>query len=425
MYKIDNLYYRINALVLFSGFKDIPGIKSFLKLSEAYLEYKFEDEDDYDDQFEALNRIIKKYSAFVKDIYEGGGDLGHLVKTYINTGDNLYVSKHISGDLNPEIESALKNELKTLQALSDLTSEDFIGLIDENFSIFKNSSVDLPKWSNSKINVKKEFDALLKNISTKGYGVFSENNVFKVRNNNLVPVKNVDAQSLEQLYGYDRERNLVLENTKALALGKPASNVLLYGDAGTGKSTTVKAAALHFAPKGVRLIEFNKNEVGLIPDIAENLAGSPLKFIFFIDDLTFSDNDENYYALKGILEGNVSGTAPNILIYATSNRRHLVKESMADRQGDDLHLNDTLQETMSLSSRFGLTITFSKPAKDLYLSIVENLAIEHGLIKKSKKKADKELENLFSRAEAFAIRSNGRSPRTAKQFVVLAKNGLA
>ena len=128
------------------------------------------------------------------------------------------------------------------------------------------------------------------------------------------------------------------------------------------------------------------------------------------------EGDDAFSCLKGILEGGVTGSSANIAIYATSNRRHLVKESIEARQGSGLHLNDTLQETMSLSARFGLTITFSKPEKDLYLEIVASLAAESGL--------DMEETELFKRAEAFAIRSNGRSPRTAKQFVQLAKIGL-
>ena len=157
---------------------------------------------------------------------------------------------------------------------------------------------------------------------------------------------------------------------------------------------------------GVRLIEFDKTQLSEIPALMEQLVASPLKFIFYIDDLSFVEGDDAFSCLKGILEGGVTGSSANIAIYATSNRRHLVKESIEARQGSGLHLNDTLQETMSLSARFGLTITFSKPEKDLYLEIVASLANE---------------AELFKRAEAFAIRSNGRSPRTAKQFVQLAK----
>ena len=148
----------------------------------------------------------------------------------------------------------------------------------------------------------------------------------------------------------------------------------------------------------------------------EELAANPLRFVLFIDDLSFTGNDDNFSALKATLEGGVSGCGDNVVIYATSNRRHLVKESFADRVGDELHLNDTMQETMSLSARFGLTVTFQKPDKEEYLQIVKSLAAEYGV------KMDE--AELFRRAEAHAIRKNGRSPRTAKQFIELLKIGV-
>ncbi len=405
---------QLKALTIFRDLKQHPIIYSLLDVLESL-------------NCEDGEYILEMYSALCAEIYESGGDLAGFIKDYIKTGDNLYVEKHLVGGVTPEMERALSGELDVLQKLSRLSSEDILNAMKEMNAELER--IALPTWNNSKIMAKKEFDAMIKTLDTKGYGIFADSKMFKVRDGELVPIKKADYQTLDQLYGYDRERNMVLRNTESLASGKTASNVLLYGDAGTGKSTTVKACAAHYASKGVRLIEFDKKQVQEIPGFAEKLSNSPLKFIFFIDDLTFTKNDDDYYALKGILEGNVSGTSPNILIYATSNRRHLVKESMADREGDDLHLNDTLQETMSLSSRFGLTITFSKPAKDLYLSIVENMAMEQGLLSsgkaKSKGSREKQLEDLLTRAEAFAIRANGRSPRTAKQFIVLAKNNLA
>ena len=161
--------------------------------------------------------------------------------------------------------------------------------------------------------------------------------------------------------------------------------------------------------EGLRLIEVKKNQLFRLPSLLEQLAENPLKFIIFIDDLSFAGNDEHFAALKATLEGSVTACAKNTVIYATSNRRHLVKETMEERSGDDIHLNDTLQELMSLSARFGMTITFQKPDKDGYLAIVKHLAKEYGL--------EMSEEELCTKAEGFAIRQNGRSPRTAKHFV--------
>lgn len=412
MKKIEKLYLKVNTMAIFDGFPDTSVGTALCNCLKIAL-------DDYDYGAEA---VMNSYAELCTSIYEEGGDIGLLVREHIRSGDNLYMEKYLEGSITEEMDDAAFEELKTLQDVASLKPDAVIEALDEKYGWeIPLGELNLPRWKNTTISARKEFENSLKDVYTKGYGVFLDSYMFKVRNGELIPAKNADYQTLDQLYGYDRERNLVLQNTEALAMGSPASNVLLYGDAGTGKSTTVKACAAYYGDLGVRLIEFDKNQVQEIPELAEELASSPLKFIFFIDDLTFTENDDDYYALKGILEGNVSGTAPNILIYATSNRRHLVKESMAERQGNDIHLNDTLQETMSLASRFGLTVTFSKPAKDLYLSIVESLAIEQGLVKN---KDDKKLEDILTRAEAFAIRSNGRSPRTAKQFIVLAKNGL-
>jgi hypothetical protein len=233
--------------------------------------------------------------------------------------------------------------------------------------------------------------------------------MFIVENGEIVPIKSPDTTRLSELIGYQRERKVVIDNTKALLLGKPASNVLLYGDAGTGKSSTVKAVANEFADKGLRIIQMQKKNIHDIPKIMDSLSVNPLKFIIFIDDLSFNSDDNDFSTLKAILEGNVSSRANNVVIYATSNRRHLVKESFSDREGDDIHFNDAVQELTSLSERFGLSVKFSQPVKKDYLTIV------HELVKAYNVNIDPhELDIL---AERFVI-SRGRSPRSAKQFVM-------
>ena len=193
-------------------------------------------------------------------------------------------------------------------------------------------------------------------------------------NGEITPLKSADKITAEDLIGYEAEREKVILNTKALISGKPAANILLCGDAGTGKSSTVKAVANMFACEGVRLIEVQKEQLMSLPVIMEEINHNPLKFIIFIDDLSLNKTEEGFGTLKAILEGSASAKAHNAVIYATSNRRHLVKESFSDRDGDDIHRNDTIQELLSLSERFGLTVQFSKPNKELYLKIVKSLA---------------------------------------------------
>jgi len=208
---------------------------------------------------------------------------------------------------------------------------------------------------------------------------------------------------------YVRERGIVLNNTKALLAGKPAANILLSGDAGTGKSTTVKAVANALSGEGLRIIEIRKDQLRLIPGILDELSDNPLKFILFIDDLSFGKDDDSFSALKAVLEGSVTARSGNVLVYATSNRRHIVKETFSDREGDDIHRNDTMQELVSLSERFGIHITFSRPTKETYLRIVRHLTAEKGI--------DMDDTELTLSAERFALERGGRSARLAGQFV--------
>lgn len=352
---------------------------------------------------------VRHYSNFTAQLYPYTASFTDYIRTLVLRDDNFYVKNTAAGmHIADEIKQALENELIVLQKLASLTSSqvrEFIGY--EGF---------LPAWTVQHTDLQSDFMEKLSNIDKVGYGIYAKYTFFRLDDGEIVPVAHPDFQGLDELFGYERERSIIIKNTTSFADGTGASNMLLYGDAGTGKSSTVKAVCASLAPKGLRVIEVKKNQLYQIPDIMEELASNPLKFVLFIDDLSFTGNDDNFSALKAILEGSVSGCGDNVVIYATSNRRHLIKESFADRVGDELHINDTMQETMSLSARFGLTVTFQKPDKDEYLMIVKSLAAEYGV--------EMDEAELFRRAEAHAIRKNGRSPRTAKQFIELLKIGV-
>lgn len=355
------------------------------------------------------NNAVRLYSEFVAALYPNTSDLTSYIRSRIAQDDNFYIKNRAAKlHIDSEIQEAAKQELAVLQRIAALKSDDVKDIIDyDGF---------LPAWTNHEVDLQYDFAEKLNNIARNGYGIFAKYNFFRIEDKRIVPVAYPDFQPLGNLFEYERERNLIIKNTQALLSGEGASNLLLYGDAGTGKSSTVKAVAAHFAPKGLRIIEVKKNQLCQIPYILEELSANPLKFILFIDDLSFTGNDDNFSALKATLEGSISGCGANVAIYATSNRRHLVKESFRDRAGDELHLNDTMQETMSLAARFGLTITFQKPDKDVYLAIVKSLAEEYGI--------EMAEEELVKKAEAHAIRKNGRSPRTARQFIELLKIGI-
>lgn len=387
---------QIDSLTVFSHIKQDEVISSLRRLLDALTTKSGDD-------------AVRLYSEFTAALYPHTASLTDYVRTLMIQDDNFYVKSRAAG-LEPDVEimDAVDAEIDILCSIAALKSEDIRSAISYDGY--------LPSWKTHDTDLRYDFMEKLRNITKTGYGIFAKYAFFRVDNGQIVPVAHPDYQEMNQLFEYERERDLILKNTEALVNGTGASNMLLYGDAGTGKSSTIKAVAHHLAPQGLRIIEVKKNQLYQIPAIIEELSANPLKFILFIDDLSFTGNDDNFSALKATLEGSISGCGDNTVIYATSNRRHLIKETFGDRAGDELHLNDTMQETMSLAARFGLTITFQKPDKDEYLSIVKALATEYGI--------EMSEEELFKKAEAHAIRKNGRSPRTAKQFIELLKIGI-
>ena len=306
-------------------------------------------------------------------------------------------------DIPHSIQEALSFELGILQELSQMVPDDF------KMKGFKAS------WVTHSVNFESEYYDRLSHIEQFGFGDYARFTTFRLELTGqepgfvLKPVEYPDPICFSDLIGYDLQRQQVIANTEILLKGRLASNVLLYGDAGTGKSATVKAIANEFSNRGLRLIELGKKELHLLPKLLDLLAKNPLKFILFIDDLSFQENDDDFSALKAVLEGSVSVRSNNTVIYATSNRRHIVKETFQAREGDEIHRNDTMQETISLSERFGMKVYYEKPKKDLYQEIVFGLADQYGL------NIDREI--LALKAEQFALRKAGRSARAARQLI--------
>lgn len=228
------------------------------------------------------------------------------------------------------------------------------------------------------------------------------------------PIEAIDAPDpvrLADLIGYEVERELVVRNTEHFVAGRTANNVLLYGDRGTGKSSTVKALLNEYAERGLRLIEVPKARLDDLPHILAHLRNRRERFILFVDDLSFDDGETHYKDLKAVLEGGIELRPPNVLLYATSNRRHLVVERFADRGGplDEIHASDTAQEKLSFSDRFGIAVTFAAPDQERYLQIVDGLAAARGI--------DLPRSELRRRSLEWATWQNGRSARTARQFI--------
>lgn len=388
-----------------------------------------------------ISRFINKYNDFYfKLVKSGGSCFKQYIIEKIIFDENIY-----SMTMDKQYKEIVKNDLDNLMKIATVTSEELVSHAKSSFKGTKldlNDIENLPKLNSSdcKINNKyypKHILDLINILSLSdkwsncvndimlfhkkyGTGEFARYRAFiweEVKNvKTLRGIENPDKVELEDLIGYQIKRNIVIENTEQFIGGFPANNMLLYGDRGTGKSATIKAILNKYYIEGLRIIEIPKESLTDFAEVIRDLRKRPQKFIVFIDDLTFEEGETGYTALKAVLEGSVESKPENVLIYATSNRRHLVKEYFHERKGlvssdpnEEVHASDSIQEKLSLADRFGITVVFSSPTQDEYLEIIE------GLVKMRDINIDR--DELRSRALEWEVRHNGRSARTAKQFV--------
>jgi uncharacterized protein len=247
----------------------------------------------------------------------------------------------------------------------------------------------------------------------RGVGRFGNYWAFRWQQRELVGLAHPDPVALHNLVGYDWQRQALVKNTESLLNGNSSLNVLLYGSRGTGKSSLVKSLLTTYGHQGLRLVEIAKSDLQDLPLVIEQVRHSPQKFIFFVDDLSFEADEEHFKALKVVLDGSITARPRNVVVYATSNRRHLIREYFSDRPAprdqDELSTWDTVQEKLSFSDRFGLTLTFEPTDQDTYLKIIFHRAQEQGLTL--------DPDQLKFRALQWATQQNGRSGRTARQFI--------
>lgn len=253
-----------------------------------------------------------------------------------------------------------------------------------------------------------------------GSGLFAQYRAFRWQGGQFIGIRYPDPIKLSTLVGYESQRDTLLKNTEFLLSGEMALHVLLYGSRGSGKSSLVKALLNEYKERSLCLVEVAKSDLKDLPEIVEHLRGVPQKFIIFVDDLSFEEDDDAFKALKVVLEGNLTARPQNVVVYATSNRRHLIREFFVDRpapkDNDEIHAWDTMQEKLSFSDRFGLTLTFEPANQDTYLNIVRHLAAQAEI--------NITPEELKYQALQWATRHNGRSGRTARQFIDFLKADL-
>ena len=268
------------------------------------------------------------------------------------------------------------------------------------------AGTDLPLWGTGPLPT---LGALMDSYRTRGCGQFARCRAFVWENGGLYPVEQPDYVPEGEMLGYERQRAQLAANTRAMLAGHRVNNVLLYGVSGTGKSATVKALLGMAGMENLRIIELDKSDLPGIPELVRMLGHQSQKFILFIDDLAFDKDDRSYSILKTILEGGVEPRPANVAVYATSNRRHLVRETFSDRAGDEVDARETIQEKTSLSERFGLRILFHELSKPQFMSMIREMARLRGLTLPE--------EELMARAVQWDVRNPNRTPRSAVQFL--------
>ena len=264
------------------------------------------------------------------------------------------------------------------------------------------------------------FDAVTGFYKDYGVGMFGLNKAFRIKEKDegdveFVAINNMDKVMLDDLIGYEIQKKKLVDNTRAFVEGRAANNVLLFGDSGTGKSTSIKAIVNEFYPDGLRMIEIYKHQFKDLSTIIAQIKNRNYKFIIYMDDLSFEEFEIEYKFLKAVIEGGVETKPDNVLIYATSNRRHLIKETWKDREdmehSEDLHRSDTMEEKLSLVNRFGLSIFYAKPNKEGFNEMAVALARRAGITPEVMTD-----EEICYEANRFEMRGGGLSGRTAQQF---------
>jgi uncharacterized protein len=335
------------------------------------------------------------------------------------------------GEITSAVAEQARRDLRTLQELFDLEAESLLEMVEDAVSGPEGiwipwtdpgrDDASSPRYAVARKLAAAEdwggcVELLAEHFSRHGAGLFGRHRVFRWSGGSLQAVPDPDPVRLAELVGYEREREPLLRNTERFLAGLPAHHALLYGLPGTGKSSTVKAVLNEYADRGLRLVEVAKEDLGALPRVLEALRGRGPRFVLFVDDLSFEEHEVEYKSLKALLEGSVEEPPENVRVYATSNRRNLVRERFSERE-DDVHARDTMQEKLSLAARFGLRITFPTPDQRRYLDIVAGLVRHRGI-----EISDQE---LVERAILWDRWHASRSGRTARQFVDELEAGLA
>lgn len=393
--ELDTLYYRLKSLTAYRGLLKEPVLAAALDLLARLTGRQGP---------EALDA----WAELVSRLGQAGSDgLGTWLSDQLRYSDEAWPHRAEVGLEAPFWADAARRDVDTLAALAALEPA---GLRDTLAALLppegRGAAESLPLWTAGPAIT---FEELTEWYRSHGAGLFARYRAFLWEDGRLLPVARPDTPGPEELMGYRLQRSQVEANTRAMLSGRRVNNVLLYGDSGTGKSATVKSLLSLPGAEDLRLVEIEKGSVHQMPQLIRSLGHRRQKFILFIDDLAFDQDDRTYGVLKTILEGGLEPRPANVAIYATSNRRNLVRQTFSDRAGDEVDRDETIQEKTALADRFGLRIPYLGLAKAEYLELVEVLARRAGI--------GLPKEELFAMAVQWDVRHPGRSPRTAQQFI--------
>ena len=360
---------------------------------------------------------IRAYSNYFRALASRNQSWQEFLVTQILTDDNPFTQQVQQTDLaclTPALIAAAKQDLQALQNLYECNSEQ----LSQWVQVAAKLNVAPVAWSKSSgdetpLRDWTDVEELAAYYRKQGTGIFAKYKALRWEMGQLIGIPYPDCVGINQLVGYEYQRDALVKNTEFLLAGHRALHVLLYGSRGSGKSSLVKGLLNEYGECNLRLIEVAKSDLRDLSVIVEQLRSLPQKFIIFVDDLSFEEDDDAFKALKVVLEGNLTARPQNVVVYATSNRRHLIREFFGDRprpsNNEEVHAWDTVQEKLSFSDRFGLTLTFEPANQNTYLQIVHHLA--------AISKITLSQEDLEYRALQWATRHNGRSGRTARQFI--------
>jgi len=415
------------SLLLYQSVLTNPVGKSFIDLLQALHQIELMQAMRHSDIDEIAG--IEAYATWFKAIAKTNQSWQDFLITQILLDDNPFSQQVQHADLAnlpPALISAARQDLQSLQLLYQCSGDLLSEWVRSATNVTPVAwSYQLPTCSQTKFqqldNWAEGVEDLAAYYQQHGTGLFAQYQALRWQSGQLVGINTPDPVQVNQLAGYEYQRDALIKNTEFLLSGYPALHVLLYGSRGSGKSSLVKGLLHEYQNRQLRIIEVAKSDLQALPTILEQLRGAVQKFIIFVDDLSFEEDDDAFKALKVVLEGNLTARPQNVVVYATSNRRHLIREFFDDRprpsNNEEIHAWDTVQEKLSFSDRFGLTITFESADQKTYLKIVRHLAAQA--------KITLSPQDLEYQALQWATRHNGRSGRTARQFIDFMQADLA